>query len=219
MNRTSHGARFRSSWMREHVRQLGVAEVAEHGTRRLLHGDGEHALTEQREGGLGVEHVAEEAVDAASRALRVRMVLRRVVSRSSRKSRMRSGLRSSTCNAAALRCIDAARKRRRSLRVSRYAAIVFGLAFRSAGRCRVKNAVTKGARSWVIIETNQTRSPRLPARGSAGRPEPAAMGQRVGEHRPLMLCSSEPAASPPVVSGRQPCSDPIGEGPSGALGG
>ena len=45
------------------MRQLGVAEVAEHGARRLFHGDGEHALTEQREGGLGIEHVAEEAVD------------------------------------------------------------------------------------------------------------------------------------------------------------
>ena len=49
--------------LREHVCQLGVTEVAEHGTWRLLHGDGEHALTEQREGGLGIEHVAEEAVD------------------------------------------------------------------------------------------------------------------------------------------------------------
>ena len=45
------------------MRQLGIAEVAEHGTRRLFHGDGEHALTGQREGGLGIEHVAEEAVD------------------------------------------------------------------------------------------------------------------------------------------------------------
>ena len=42
--------------------------------------------------------------------------------------------------------------------------------------------------------------------------------KRAGEHRPLMVCSSGPAASPPVVSGGQPCSDPIGEGPFGVLG-
>ena len=45
------------------MRELGIADVAEHGTWRLLHGDGEHALTEQREGGFGVENVPEEAVD------------------------------------------------------------------------------------------------------------------------------------------------------------
>ena len=145
--------RRRAIDLREHVRQLGVAEVTEHGTWRLLHGDGEHPLTEQREGGLDIEHVAEEAMDSSESGVA------RANSIASRGFEVLQDVE----DAIGREVFDVQRggpamhrrgqEAQEGLRVSRYAAMVCGLAFRSAGRCRVKNAVTKGARSWVVIES------------------------------------------------------------------
>ena len=107
------------TWARR-CAQLFLPEIAEYGPRALLHRNGEHPLTGAGQRRLGVQDVAEEAVDGgeprvprADRIVAIRLQVREEAAGSS------AGARSSTWSSAAGRWVTSAANRKNNLIPSR----------------------------------------------------------------------------------------------------